>query len=322
MKTKIKPQLTEHFDMVEVYDNGCNGDNEVAHVRGGNGADVVIKVMLANKKYHQRRKALTEATMYLLDKGFGGERVVPDLYVELFTLTPAYIKAWGIENAEGHRRVCSVIRGYAPGTPGDEWRGEMYFNTHILPAADAHCKNVIDYHPDAERISILDFITINQDRSARNWVTDHGRRFYAIDNGMAWFHEYPESDDWKHGCVIDNVILQVEPWQFISGVFTTSWAGRALSPVMQTAMNEFDELDFLQGVESAARDLGFPAGISEDWRFEGLLRRLRWMGEKGRQPTPTEYRDWHKGSELMTPPEIVATGGKVAWTLEMDSDIA
>lgn len=321
-KDRIKPQLDTGFEVIEVYDDGCNGDNEVARVRVADGSEVVVKVMLANKKYHQRRKALTEATMYLLDKGLGGERVVPDLYAELFELTPAYVKAWGETNAEGAARVCQIVRGYAPGGPGDEWRGAVYSRTGNLPAADAHCKAVIDYHQDAERISILDFITINQDRSARNWVTDKGQRFYAIDNGMAWFHEYPDNDLWKQGCVVDDVILQLNPWQFISGVFTTSWAGCNLSPVMRVAISNFDEAEFLQGVEKAAQVLGFPAGLSEDWRFEGILRRLRWIAEHGRQPTAEEYRAWHSGSELMTPPEVVNSGGKIAWALEMDYDLA
>ena len=321
-KRRIKPQLDAHFVIVEVYDGGTGGDNEVARACVSDGSEVVMKVMLANKKYHQRRKALTEAVMYLLDVGLGGERVVPDLYIELFELTDAYTNAWGVKNAEGAKRVCSVIRGFAPGGPGDEWRGVEYKQRGHLPHADAHCKSVIDFHPDAERISLLDFITINQDRSARNWVTDHGKRFYAIDNGMAWFHEYPYSNDWKYGCAVDDVILQLNPWQFISGVFSTSWAGRPLSPVMQAALDNFDEIDFLQGVEVAARAVGFPAGISEDWRFEGLLRRLRWIRDNGRQPTVTEYRAWHQGSELMTPPEVVASGGQVVWNLEMDYDVA
>jgi len=276
--------------------------------------------MLANKKYHQRRKALTEVVMYLLDDLIGGPRVVPDLYAELFRLTPAYARLWGEENYEGHGRVCQVVRDYAPAQPGDEWRGEMYLQLEHLDEADEHCKAVMSDHSDAEKISLLDFLTINQDRSARNWVTDHGARFYAIDNGMAWFHEYPESDDWKYGCAIDDVILQVEPWRFISGIFTTLWAGRDLSPALLDGLRNFDEAEFLKRIDRAAVDLGFPAGISADWRFEGILRRLRWMADQGRQPTAREYRDWYSGSDLFTPPEIVASGGEIVWKLEWDYD--
>lgn len=317
---RVRPQLKEGFTIVEIYDDGRNGDNEVARVCLPDGTEIVSKVMLSNKKYHQRRKALTEVVMYLLDEGFGGNRVVPDLYAELFELTPAYAQVWGDENVEGATRICQVVREYAPCQPGDEWRGEVYRSTGDLSRADKTCQAVIENHPDAERISILDFITINQDRSARNWVTDRGGRFYAIDNGMAWFHEYPESDDWKYGCAIDDVILQVKPWQFISGVFTTSWAGRPLSPTMHAALNGFDEAGFLQSVDGAAQGLAFPAGLSQDWRFEGVLRRLRWIRDNGRQPTVEEYRNWHKGSEMMTPPEIVAGGGQLVWELAMDYD--
>lgn len=321
-KDRVKPQLAQHFDVVEVYDDGTAGANEVARIRLEDGREVVTKVMLSNKKYHQRRKALTEVVMCLLDKGLGGNRVIGDLYAELFELTSAYTKAWGKENVEGNARICQIIREYVPHGPGDEWRGEMYRQIGNLDKADIYCRSVIENHPDAERISILDFITINQDRSARNWVTDHGARFFAIDNGMAWFHEYPESDDWKFGCAIDDVILQLNPWQFISGVFTTSWAGKPLSIAMLEALSKFDKTWFLQEIDKAAQTLGFPAGLSEDWRFEGLLRRLFWMAEMKRQPTVDEYRTWYAGSDMMTPPEIVASGGQVIWKLEMDKDLA
>lgn len=316
-KARVKPQLERQFDIIEVYDDGTGGANEVARVRLADSSEVVVKVMLSNKIYHQRRKALTETAMYLLDVGLGGSRVVPDLYAELFQPTPTYTKWWGEENSEGANRVCQVIREYAPCGPGDEWRGEMYGQLGNLDKADAYCHGIIGDHPDAERISILDFITINQDRSARNWVTNHGERFFAIDNGMAWFHEYPESEDWKYGCAIDDVILQKHPWQFISGVFSTTWAGRVLSTPMQAALDAFDETAFLRGIDEASVTLGFPP-LSGDWRFEGLLRRLRWIRDNRRQPTAEEYRGWHQGSEMMTPPEIVASGGKVVWKIEMD----
>ena len=309
------------WQLIEMYDNGTAGANEVARIKMSDDRDVVLKVMLSNKKYHQRRKALTEYTMALLDSMLGAGRVVPDVTVNMFKSSPEYTAIWGQRNSEGAERVCQVSRGYAPGKPGDEWRGDVYGRTDNLFKADEICKDVLANHPDAERISLLDFITINQDRSARNWVTDNGERFYAIDNGMAWFHEYPESDDWKYGCAIDDVILQVGPWQFISGVFTTLWAGRNLSAPLAKALAGFDESYFLKGIDQAAQALDFPPGMSQDWRFEGLLRRMRWIRENNRQPSTFEYRDWYKGSDLFTPPEIVETGGKVVWKLEWDYDL-
>jgi hypothetical protein len=321
-KDKIKPQLNNYFEIVEIYDDGTNGSNEVARIKLTDGTEIVTKVMLGVKKYHQRRKALTEVAMYLLDAGLGGDRVVPDLYAELFELTPVYADIWGQHNIEGHFRVCQVVREYAPAQPGDEWRGEVYKELGNLKKADQRCREIIENHPDAERISVLDFLTINQDRSARNWVTDHGQCFFAIDNGMAWYHSYPESDEWRDGCVIDDVILQKDPWKFISGIFTTSYAGRQLSRDLHQRLHGFDETKFLQGIEQGALDLGFPSGLSQDWRFEGVLRRLRWMVKSGRQPTEKEYRSWHKKSKLMTPPEIIVTGGKLIWNIEMDYDFA
>ena len=319
-KENIKPQLEAGFEIVQIYDDGTGGSNEVAKVRLADGTEVVTKVMLGVKKYHQRRKALTEVTTYLLDIFMGGNRVVPDLYAELFNATDAYVETWGEENIEGHPRICQVVREYAPAQPGDEWRGEMYRTLGNLKEADKQCRRIIENHPDAERISVLDFLTINQDRSARNWVTDYGQRFFAIDNGMAWYHSYPDDPRWRDGCVIDDVVLQKEPWKFISGIFTTSWAGQPLSDNLLNRLRMFDEVRFLDGIEQGAIDLGFPVGLSQDWRFEGVLRRLRWMAKNERQPTAEEYRTWHRGSELMTPPEIMATGGKLVWELEMDYD--
>lgn len=322
-KQTVKPLLARGFEVIEVYDDGTGGSNEVACVRlAPDDREVVVKTMLAVKKYHQRRKALTEVVFYLLDVLIGGRRVVPDLYAELYSSTPAYTAAWGARNPEGHQRVCQVVRDYAPGGPGDEWRGAMYADLGDLSAADEYCQAVIEAHRDAEKISLLDFLTINQDRSARNWVTDRGISFYAIDNGMAWFHEYPNGDGWKQGCVIDDVLLQREPWQFISGVFTTSWAGRPLSEELAVGLSPgiFDETAFLRGVDVAATRLGFPAGMSQGWRFEGILRRLRWIAREGRQPSADEYRAWRRGSDLFTPPEIVASGGQIVWRPEWDRD--
>lgn len=318
---RISTLLEQPYQVIEIYDNGREGNNEVTHVRLADGTDVVIKIMLVNKKYHQRRKALTEATMESIDRQLGGKRVVPNVDVGLFELTQPYVAHWGAENPEGHKRVCYVIRGHGAGGPGDEWRGQMYRQLGNLDMADEHCKSVMETHPDAERISFLDFATINQDRSARNWVTRAGQDFTAIDNGMAWFHEYPDSDTWKYGCAIDDVILQVGEWRFISGVFSTLWAGRPLSDLLRQALAQFDESAFLEDIAYAAVKLGFPAEISQDWRFEGILRRMRWIRKLGMQPPAELYRSWHRdGSEFMTPPEITASGGKIVWQLAWDHD--
>lgn len=308
------------FKVVKIFDDGTHGANEVAHLRLTNGVEIVQKVMLGVKIYHQRRKALTEAVMYLLDRNIGPEYVVPEIYVELFKLYPSYTKIWGERNVEGHERICQVVRGYAPKWSGEEWRGSLYAAIGNLEEVDKRIKEKISTSPTAEKISVLDFLTVNQDRSARNWATD-GEKFYAIDNGMAWFHEFPEGD-WRSGCVIDNVLLQVGKWRFISGVFTTLWAGRKLSGLLLNQMKNFyrNKVPFLEQVEANSLKLGFPPGMCEDWRFIGILRRLDWMVKKGRQPTAKEYRKWRKDSDLMTPERIVALGGKVKWRKSWDID--
>jgi len=206
-----------------------------------------------------------------------------------------------------------VVHEFLQAVPGDEWRGHEYRNLGNLPRADAFCRAVIEGHPDAERIALLDFLTINQDRSARNWVTDLGQRFYAIDNGMAWFHEYPDTDGWKIGCVIDDVLIQRDPWRFISGVFTTSYAGRTLSATLGAQLMALNWKLFCKNLDLSCQWLGL-SNLSLDWRFTGIKRRLEWILRYSRFPMAAEYRSWlNDGSELMTPPEIMASGGKIIW---------
>jgi hypothetical protein len=302
---KIKPMLTGGlFDFAKIMSDGgdrlhdgTNQSNEIGLLRVGK-QNILQKVMLTSHKYHQRRKALTEMVSAWLDEGLGAQRVVPLTYAEIFEPSQIYSAIWGEQPKEsGRLRVCQhVYRG----------RGN-------LPEADIHCRSVIESHPDAERIALLDFLTINQDRSARNWVTNLGERFYAIDNGMAWFHEYPESDGWRVGCVVDDVLIQRGEWRFISGVFTTSYAGRQLSTRLSSQLKAFDWLLFCQNLDLSCRWLGLSL-LSLDWRFLGLKRRLEWIRSRGRFPTADEYRGWlNNGSELFTPPEIVASGGNVVW---------
>jgi hypothetical protein len=318
-ENETKALLSQPYTVVDVYDDGTAGANEVSRVRLADGREVVLKVMLSTKIYHQRRKAITEVAFASLDEGIGGDRVCPNLYADLFRITPEYAQYWGKVNKERNERMCSVIREFCVGLSGQDWRGSVYSQTQDLPRADRIIKAHIESSPSAERMSLLDFVTINQDRSARNWVYDPiAKKFWAIDNGMAWFHEYPETDSWKQGCVIDDVILQKGDYRFISGVFTTLWAGRPISPDLMNRLQQFNSNKFLRNIAHGSYNLGFPPEMASDWRFEGLLRRLAWITEKGRQPTAEEYREWHKGSSLMTPPEIVETGGKVVWQIDWD----
>lgn len=294
--------------------DGTNQSNEIGLIKTADGQNVLQKVMLTSVKHHQRRKALTEMVSAWIDEGLGGQRVVPMTYAEIFDPDVNYLRKWGLLPREPDRvRVCHVVHEFLQAVPGDEWRGAEYRRLGNLAEADIHCRSIIESHPDAERIALLDFLTINQDRSARNWVTNSGRRFYAIDNGMAWFHEYPESDGWKIGCVIDDVLIQRGAWRFISGVFTTSYAGRRLSSSLLSAMGEFNWLTFSINLDRSCKWLGLP-NLSLDWRFTGLKRRFFWMYENGHFPTAGEYRSWlNDGSHLMTPPEIMASGGKLVW---------
>lgn len=320
-RNDVKPYLDNgDFEFIRVMGDGgdrlhdgTNQSNEIGLLKVGD-QNILQKVMLTSHKYHQRRKALSEMVHAWLDEGLGGQRVVPLSYAEVFEPDVNYLRIWGDKPKEtGRVRVCQVVHEFLQAVPGDVWRGAEYRRLGNLAEADLVCKNTIEAHPDGERIALLDFLTINQDRSARNWVTDLGRRFYAIDNGMAWFHEYPQNDAWKIGCVVDDVLIQLGEWRFISGVFTTSYAGRALSPTLRAQLMGFDWRLFCKNLDLSCQWLGLPP-LSLDWRFLGLKRRLEWIAENDRFPTAEEYRSWlNDGSKLMTPPEIMTSGGQIVW---------
>jgi hypothetical protein len=316
-------------ELVEIYDDGTQGANEVAVWKNGDDHRVLKVMVISRPKVHQRRKALTESVFWELDSGLGGKVVSNPVCVGMWedSQFPYHEEEFGEENSEGWQRICWVERLYQPGVPGDEWRGELYKEKGSLVVADAVARLVIEEHTDAARIALLDFLTGNQDRSARNWITDMGTRFYAIDNGMAWFHEYwsrgeknhyPEYG-WKQGFVVDDVLIQKEPWQFISGVFTTSWAGKPIPDDLYEGMMAFSVSEWRGKVGIACELLGYPFQMAKDWRFDGIMRRLDWMAMEMRFPRAEEYRGWREnGSSLLTPPEVIAAGGQEIWDIDMD----
>ncbi|NGX44883.1 MAG: hypothetical protein K940chlam2_00023 [Chlamydiae bacterium] len=331
------------MELVQVYDDGTNGANEVAHWKTDTGEHFVLKVMVISRpKVHQRRKALTEAAFWELDSGLGEGHVSNPVSVGMWGkgFFPHHEREFGEKNRDGWQRMCWVRRGYSPGLPGDEWRGRLasvgnrLSGLGNLPAADAFARKTIEEHPDAARIAMLDFLTGNQDRSARNWTTNmppietgSNTGFFAIDNGMAWFHEYWSEGEknnypeygWRQGFVIDDVLIQHEPWRFISGVFTTSWAGKPIPQPLLDAMRAFDRVAWRLSVARACELLGYPYEMAGDWRFEAIIRRMDFMAGVERFPTRNEYRGWREnGSSLLTPPEVIATGGLEVWNLAMD----
>lgn len=335
------------MELMQIYDNGTNGANEVAQWKNDDGERFVLKVMVISRpKVHQRRKALTESVFWELDVGLGIGYVSNPVEVGMWKdgTFPYHEKTFGQFNVDGWQRMCWVRRGYSLGVPGDEWRGALAQKHISLGKADEIAKGVIETRTDAARIALLDFLTGNQDRSARNWCTNllptagrmvpqgaaasgTKRGFYAIDNGMAWFHEYWSQGEknnypeygWRQGFVIDDVLIQHEPWRFISGVFTTSWAGKPIPENLLNAMQAFDEAEWKQKIAKACELLGYPVAMAGDWRFEAIIRRLHFMVREGRFPTRDEYRGWRKnGSPLLTPPEVIATGGLEIWNIAMD----
>jgi hypothetical protein len=110
------------MELIEVFDDGTSGANEVARWRSGKG-EFILKVMVVSRpKVHQRRKALTEAAFWLLDEGIGGLVVSNPVGVGMWRdgQFPWHEAKFGAKNSEGWQRICYVLRGYSPGVPGDE----------------------------------------------------------------------------------------------------------------------------------------------------------------------------------------------------------
>jgi hypothetical protein len=133
------------------------------------GALVLLKVIRPEVCYIPRLKVLGETAYSLLDYHLNpAERVTPN--------------------------ICPISknilwREFIQGLPGEIWRGQIYKNVKSLEEADLAIVNqVLDNH-FAQRIALLDFIFLCQDRSARNWIKADKGRFWAVDNGMFWAYK-------------------------------------------------------------------------------------------------------------------------------------
>ena len=303
-------KFDEGFEVVKIYDDGSGHTNEVALVRLADGQEVVTKVLLVRMRYQQRLKSLMEMTVSGVDEQLGDNgRVVMPMHARLFVPSDRYDSVFGPEQPE-RPRVAHLIWKHAPGIDG-----EKYWQT----VGSDYLKGQIVDHPDTERIALIDLLVINQDRALKNWVTNNGQRFYAIDNGMAWYNEQPYFfNAYIWGCGV-KCLIQERGWQPIAGVFSTLWAGRPIRKELLDALQTFDPILFNRVVDYWAQQLGFPEPIAEDFRFEGILRRIEWFAEAGRFPTRDEYYSWRPqpghgdGSPLMNVNLMLEDGAKAIW---------
>jgi len=214
----------------------------------------------------------------------------------------------------------AIWREFLPGTTGEMWRGDLYFDYKNLDRADGVINELIQVSRSAERIALLDLIFMCQDRSARNWVVHQGF-FYAVDNGMLWPYKgrfadklTVETRSVKH---LKKPMLALIPEdgiiKFKAGIFSALYAGLACSDDLLNCLYDFNWAEYFNDLRELAEYI-YPANIVDDWRFQLVKNRVKWLIEESRFPTVEEaYLQWN--SLVETKP----SGGKDVWRIEWES---
>jgi hypothetical protein len=239
---------------------------------------VLLKIIRPEVVYIRRLKVLGEVAYSLLDYHLNpAERVTPN--------------------------VCPISenilwRQFIQGLPGEIWRGNLYKIKQILPAADLEIVERILCSRYAQRIALLDFIFLCQDRSARNWVVDNRGRFYAVDNGMFWAYKgrYADKETARTGKVnhlnhpMEALVSgrRAEPFSFQGGIFSSLYAGRQINDRLMAWLYQIDWRLYFQELNRLVGVLGYPFSIVGDWRFKMLKARGSWLLENRRFPTAAE----------------------------------
>jgi hypothetical protein len=250
--------------------------NKIKIVSLGDGEEVLLKNIRPEVAYIPRLKVFGEAAYALLDYHLNPEgRVTPN--------------------------VCPIgpdtlWRQFIPGLPGELWRGNLYKEKLDLDLADmAIIGRVLD-SKSAERIALLDFITLFQDRSARNWIIDRNGIFYAIDNGMFWSYkgrhvdrEAIRTDNVEHlRPPMEAIISYERQFEFKIGLFSNLFAGYELSEALLWWFLNIDWPTIERDLMTMVEPLGYHPLIAKDWRIESIRSRADWIIAKGRFPTVSE----------------------------------
>lgn len=236
-------------------------------------SQVLLKVIRPDVVYIPRIKILGEVAYSLLDYHLDPEeRVTPN--------------------------VCPISqdrlwRQFIQGLPGEIWRGELYKNMESLDIADLAIVGKVLSDRAAQRIALLDFIFLFQDRSARNWIIDNDGKFWAIDNGMLWAYKGRHAD--KETVKTDRVDHLNRPmgalmshnakFEFQIGIFSSLYAGRIINDDLLVMLRRIDWRQYLYELNGLIGVLGYPFSIIEDWRFAMLKTRASWLLKKRRFPT-------------------------------------
>lgn len=251
-------------------------------------SQILLKVIRPDVVYIPRIKILGEVAYSLLDYHLDPEeRITPN--------------------------VCPISqdrlwRQFIQGLPGEIWRGNLYKETESLEAADLRIVDQILSSTSAQRIALLDFIFLCQDRSARNWIVDKEGKFWAIDNGMLWPYKgrYADKETASTGKV-DHLNPPMEALVsteigFLIGLFSSLYAGRPINDGLLEWLYQVDWQQYLHRLNALIGVLGYPFSIVNDWRFTMLEVRANWLLRKRRFPTTAEaFGEWQ---QLIDRPEM------------------
>jgi hypothetical protein len=280
--------------------------NKVKVIVLDNGEQLLSKVIRPGVVYIPRLKALGEVAYALFDWYLNpAERVTPNVYA------PTQNIIW---------------RQFIPGLPGEIWRGKLYKEKGNLETADLILVDRLLESKAAQRIALLDFIFLFQDRSARNWVTNNGRRFWGIDNGIFWPYKRRHAD--KAAIKTGDVSHLMPPmealisygsnheFKFQIGVFSSLHAGTDIQQGLLFWLSQIDWDKYLTDLAILGCDpLGYPRELIMDWRFSQIRNRAEWLLRKRRFPTVSET-DSDEWQELIIKPPQAREIWKRQWETE------
>lgn len=274
-KLKTFSALTDGIDIPGVWLNSANSVKVVDF----DSQKIVQKIISPGQPYIPRIKALGEIACALLDYHLSPEnRVTPNVYAS----SPMVI--W---------------RQFILGEVGELWRENLHTATRNLDQADLLITGHIN-SPSAERIALLDFIFLCQDRSGRNWLKSD-KQFWAIDNAMFWpYHgRFADKETIKTGKVkhlqhpIKALIYIGNEFKFRNGIFSSLWAGRNLSGELYHLLTQIDwEQYFYELGHLICAPLVYPFEFIDDWRFWQLQQRAEWILERRRLPDANDIEFW------------------------------
>jgi hypothetical protein len=278
--------------------------NEIKAVTLPDKSMVLLKVISSEVVYIPRLKILGEVVYSLLDYHLNpAERVTPN--------------------------VCPISqnvlwRQFVQGLPGEIWRGNLFKIKQNLDLADLQIVEQVLASRQAQRIALLDFIFLCQDRSARNWIMeDNHNQFWAVDNGMFWAYKgrYADKETVRTGKVdhlnhpMEALVSRGAKFQFQIGIFSSLYTGRKIDDGLMAWLYQIEWRRYLKELNGLIGVLGYPHDLIEDWRFVTLRMRANWLLKNRRFPTVAEAfgAEWQRRIDR-------PKGLKEVWRLEWETE--